>query len=90
MTKAELINELSIATGFDKKTITLILEGTMDCIKNHLAEDEGVFLRGFGTFILKKRAAKTARDINKKSTVFVPEHRVVTFKPSKELSDKVR
>jgi len=90
MTKADIINELSIATGFDKKTITLILEGTMDCIKNHLAEDEGVFLRGFGTFTLKKRAAKTARNINKKSTVFVPAHRVVNFKPSKELADKVR
>lgn len=90
MTKADIINELSIATGFDKKTITLILEGTMDCIKNHLAEDEGVFLRGFGTFTLKKRAAKTARDINKKSTVFVPAHRVVTFKPAKDFSEKVR
>ena len=90
MTKADIINELSIATGFDKKTITLILEGTMDCIKNHLAEDEGVFLRGFGTFILKKRAAKTARDINKKSTVFVPAHRVVIFKPAKDFSEKVR
>jgi len=90
MTKADIINELSIATGFDKKTITLILEGTMDCIKNHLAEDEGVYLRGFGTFTLKKRAAKTARNINKKSTVFVPAHRVVNFKPSKELADKVR
>ena len=62
----------------------------MDCIKNHLADDEGIYLRGFGTFILKKRAAKTARDINKKSTVFVPAHRVVNFKPSKELADKVR
>lgn len=90
MTKADIINELSIATGFDKKTITLILEGTMDCIKNHLAEDEGVYLRGFGTFTLKKRAAKTARNINKKSTVFVPAHRVVNFKPSKELAEKVR
>ena len=90
MTKAELVNELSIATGYDKKTITLILEGAMDCIKNHLADDEGIYLRGFGTFILKKRAAKTARDINKKSTVFVPAHRVVNFQPSKELADKVR
>ena len=84
MTKADIINELSIATGFDKKTITLILEGTMDCIKNHLAEDEGVYLRGFGTFTLKKRAAKTARNINKKSTVFVAAHRVVNFKLAKD------
>ena len=90
MTKADIINELSIATGFDKKTITLMLEGTMDCIKNHLAEDEGVYLRGFGTFTLKKRAAKTARNINKKSTVFVPAHRVVNFKPAKDFSEKVR
>ena len=90
MTKAGLINELAISTGYDKRTISLIVEGFMDTVKKQLAEDDDVFLRGFGSFITKQRAAKTARDINKHITVDVPAHRVIRFKPSKEFQNMVR
>ena len=90
MTKAELINELAISTGYDKRTISVIVEGFMDTVKNQLAEDNDVFLRGFGSFVCKHRAAKTARDINRCISVDVPAHRVVHFKPAKDFSAKVR
>ena len=90
MTKAELINEIAIQTGYDKITISNVVESAMQNIKKSVAAGENVFLRGFGSFITKTRAAKVARNIIKKTSVLVPEHKVPAFKPSPEFKEAVR
>lgn len=90
MTKADLINELAITTGFDKKTISVIVEALMDNIKTNVAEGEFVYLRGFGSFVTKTRKAKVARNISEKTSIFVPEHKIPYFKPAKEFEAEVR
>ncbi|MBQ2068399.1 MAG: integration host factor subunit beta [Paludibacteraceae bacterium] len=90
MTKAELINELAISTGFDKKSISVIVEGFMDQVKNNVANGENVYLRGFGSFVTKTRAAKIARNISKNTSVQVPAHEIPYFKPADEFSNLVR
>ncbi len=90
MTKAELINELAISTGFDKKSISVIVEGFMDQVKNNVANGENVYLRGFGSFVTKTRAAKVARNISKNTSVQVPAHEIPYFKPADEFSNLVR
>ena len=90
MTKAELINEIAISTGYDKRTISTIVESMMAHMKKAVADGDNVYLRGFGSFITKKRAAKIARNINKNTSIAVPEHRVPAFKASKEFATQVR
>lgn len=90
MKKADLINEIAIASGYDKKTISVIVEGFMDGVKKSLAEGENVYLRGFGSFILKTRAAKIARNITSSTSIKVPEHSVASFKAAKEFATEVR
>lgn len=90
MTKAELINELAISTGFDKKSISVIVEGFMDQVKNNVANGENVYLRGFGSFVTKTRAAKVARNISKNTSVQVPAHEIPYFKPADEFNNLVR
>ena len=90
MTKAELVNEIAIATGFDKTTISVIVESTMTCIKKNVAEGENVYLRGFGSFVTKVRAAKVARNISKKTSIHVPQHNIPYFKPAAEFAAEVR
>ena len=90
MTKAELITEISIKTGYDKKSIGHILESAMSNIKKTVANGENVYLRGFGTFATKTRAAKVARNILANTTVEVPEHKIPAFKASNEFAKLVR
>ena len=90
MTKADLVNEIAIATGFDKTTISAVVESYMKIIKNSLNEGENVYLRGFGTFTTKTRKAKIARNITLNTSVPVPEHQIATFKPAAEFADSVR
>ena len=90
MTKSDLINEIAIATGFDKKTIGVVVENTTKSIKKSMAKGENVYIRGFGSFILKKRAAKVARDISSNRSVAVPEHMIPAFKPAAEFAAEVR
>ena len=90
MTKADLINEIAIQTGYDKITITNVVEATMNNIKNSVVAGENVFLRGFGSFVTKKRAMKVARNIVAKTSIVVPEHNVPMFKPSPEFKDAVK
>ncbi len=90
MTKAELINEIAINTGYDKRSISLIVENLMANIKDSLEKGESVYLRGFGSFILKTRKAKVARNIRAKSSVDVPEHTIPFFKPANEFKEQVR
>jgi len=90
MTKAELINEISIKTGYDKKTIGLIVESFTEGVKNNLIKGENVYIRGFGSFITKTRAAKIARDILKETTIAVPAHKIPAFKPAAEFKEAIR
>jgi DNA-binding protein HU-beta len=90
MTKAELVTELSIKTGFDKKTINIIVENFMKAVKANVANGENVYLRGFGSFITKTRAAKVARNISKSVSIAVPAHKIPSFKPAKEFAQEVR
>ena len=73
MTKADIVNSISQKTGIDKPTVLNIVEAFMTSVKESLANEENVYLRGFGSFILKKRAQKTARNISKNTTIIIPE-----------------
>ena len=84
MTKAELTQEISDKTGIDKRTVLTIVESLMTELKESLAQGEEVYLRGFGSFIIKRRATKTARNIWKNTTILIPAHDIPAFKPSKE------
>lgn len=84
MTKVELTQEISDKTGIDKRTVLTIVESLMTELKESLAQGEEVYLRGFGSFIIKRRATKTARNISKNTTILVPAHDIPAFKPSKE------
>ena len=84
MTKAELVSEIASHPGIDKQTVLAVVESFMVQVKGSLKEGENVYLRGFGSFITKKRAAKTARNISKNTTIVIPEHFAPAFKPCKE------
>lgn len=90
MTKAELISAISISTGYDKTTISNIVESTMTTIKKSVSDGENVYLRGFGSFISKTRKAKIARNISKNTSLPVPEHQIPAFKPANEFLEMVR
>lgn len=84
MTKSELVKQISYSTGIDYATALTVVEAFMSEVKSSLANQEPVFLRGFGSFILKHRAEKTARNICRNTTLIVPEHDIPAFKPAKE------
>jgi DNA-binding protein HU-beta len=83
MTKADVVNEIAKSTGIDKETVLRTVEGFMEVVKDSLAKKENVYLRGFGSFIVKERAEKTARNISKNTTIIIPAHSIPAFKPSK-------
>ena len=89
MTKAELVNNISLRTGVDKKTALVIVEAMMEEIKAAMKNKENVYLRGFGTFLLKRRAEKTARNISRNTTIIVPEHDIPVFKACKTFAGQV-
>lgn len=86
MTKAEIVNEIYLKTGVDRKRALQIVEGFMESVKASLINGEDVYLRGFGSFILKHRAEKVARNITKNTTMIVPAHDVPHFKPSRDFT----
>lgn len=86
MTKAEIVNEISLKTGTDRKEALQIVEGFMDSVKESLVNGENVYLRGFGSFTLKHRAEKVARNITNNTTMIVPAHDVPHFKPSRDFT----
>ena len=90
MTKAELINDIALSTGFDKNSVSVIVESFMEQVKKNICEGEPVFLRGFGSFITKTRKAKVARNITKETSILVPEHNIAAFKPAAEFAQAVR
>ncbi len=90
MTKADIVNEISKNTGIDKATVLKTVEAFMDTVKASLSRDENVYLRGFGSFIVKTRAQKTARNISKNTTIIIPAHSIPAFKPAKTFVSEVR
>ncbi len=90
MTKADIVSEISRSTGIEKITVQKTIESFMDVVRDSLAKEENVYLRGFGSFIVRKRAAKTARNISKNTTMVIPERLVPAFKVSRELIDAVK
>ena len=90
MTKIEIVKEVSKSTGIEANTVMAVIEGFMEAVKGSLAKENNVYLRGFGTFEVKTRAAKTARNITKNTTVIIPEHKVPTFKPCAEFKAQVK
>ena len=89
MTKAEIVSDIAKKTGVDKATVLNTVEAFMSSVKESLANEENVYLRGFGSFILKKRAQKTARNISKNTTILIPEHNIPAFKPAKTFMHEI-
>ena len=90
MTKAELAREVSRAVGVDSETVMAVIEGFMEAIKASVTAGEPVYLRGFGTFGVKHRAAKAAQNISKKVTIVIPEHDIPCFKPCPEFKNSMK
>ena len=91
MTKADIVNEISKKTGIDKTTVLTTVEAFMDSVKDSLTKnEENVYLSGFGSFILKRRAKKTARNISKNTTIIIDEHNIPAFKPAKVFVEAVK
>ena len=90
MTKADIVNEISKSTGIDKSSVLTTVEKFMEIVKDSLANEEDVFLRGFGSFIVKTRSQKTARNISKGTTIIIPEHNIPAFKPAKVFMEQVK
>ncbi|MBO4839837.1 MAG: integration host factor subunit beta [Bacteroidaceae bacterium] len=89
MTKIELVKIVSQKTGIDQLTVLAAVEGIVDTIKQALVEKENVYIRGWGTWTLKHRAQKTARNISKNTTLVIEAHDIPYFKPCKEFMDNV-
>jgi len=83
MTKAEIVNEVAKATGIEKIAVQNVVESFMECVKESLSKGEPVYLRGFGSFIIKHRAQKAARNITQQTTMTIPAHDIPSFKPAK-------
>ncbi len=90
MTKADIVNEISRATGIEKAAVQTTVEAFMEAIKGSVIDGKNVYLRGFGSFVVKKRAEKTARNISKNVTIKIPEHFIPSFKPSKSFVNQVK
>ena len=90
MTKADIVNEIAKSTGFDKSQVLETLELFMEIVKDSLSNDKNVYLRGFGSFIVKTRSQKTARNISQGTTIIIPEHKIQAFKPAKAFMEEVK
>ena len=90
MTKADIVSEIAKSTGVEKVQVQAIVEAFMESIKTSLTQKNNVYLRGFGSFIVKKRAKKVARNISKNTTITIPEHNIPAFKPTKSFAAKVK
>lgn len=90
MTKADIVAEIAEKTGLEKVEIQTTVEAFMNSIKSSLSKGDNVYLRGFGSFVVKKRARKTGRNISKNTTIIIPAHNVPSFKPAKVFVEKVK
>jgi len=90
MTKAEIVADIANKTGIEKVTVQHTVEAFMEAVKDSLANGENVYLRGFGSFVVKKRAEKTGRNISKNTTIIIPAHNIPAFKPAKTFVTDVK
>ncbi len=90
MTKAEIVTEIAGKTGLEKKDVQKTVEAFMNTVKHSLVKGDNVYLRGFGSFIIKQRAEKTGRNISKNTTIIIPAHSIPSFKPAKEFVTEVK
>jgi len=90
MTKAELVNTISNKLGTEKNETQKVVEAFMQEIRTAMFNGENVYLRGFGSFVIKTRAAKTGRNISKNIAIEIPAHNIPAFKPSKTFVEKVK
>ena len=90
MTKAEIVAEIAQRTGLEKVNIQATVETFMEVIKDSLGKGNNVYLRGFGSFIIKRRAEKTGRNISKGTTVIIPAHNIPSFKTSKTFMNEIK
>ena len=90
MTKADIVSNISDQLGIDKTDVQATVESFMKEIKNSLESGENVYLRGFGSFIIKTRAEKTGRNISKNVAVKIPAHNIPSFKPAKVFTNGVK
>jgi len=90
MTKAEIVNEVAKATGIEKTQVMAVVEEFTNVVKGSIIAGNPVYLRGFGSFIIKHRAQKAARNITRKTTMTIPAHDIPAFKPSKSFINAVK
>ncbi|HLW21068.1 MAG TPA: HU family DNA-binding protein [Cyclobacteriaceae bacterium] len=90
VTKAEVIAKISEKTGIQKDDVTQTIEAFFKVVKDSMSEGENIYVRGFGSFVNKKRAKKIARNISKNTAIVIDEHYVPAFKPSKVFIEKIK
>ena len=90
MTKAEVITKISDKTGIQKDDVTQAIEAFFKVVKDSMAEGNNIYVRGFGSFVNKKRARKVARNISKNTAIVIDEHYIPAFKPSKVFVEKIK
>lgn len=90
MTKSEIVNEIAVRTGLEKTAIADTIDSFFVVVKNSMVNGNNIYFRGFGTFELKKRKTKVARNIKRNTSLVVPAHYVARFKPAKEFSTLVK
>jgi len=90
VTKADVINQIAEKTGIDRSDVTTTVETLFAVVKDSMAEGENIYVRGFGSFVNKKRAKKIARNISKNTAIVIDEHYVPSFKPSKVFIEQVK
>ena len=90
MTKAEIVSNISEKSGMEKADVLAAVEAFMEEVKNSLEKGDNVYLRGFGSFIIKTRAEKTGRNISKNTTIKIPAHNIPAFKPAKVFVESVK
>ena len=90
MTKADVIAEIAEKTGIDKADVSTTVEAFFNVVKNSMANGENIYVRGFGSFVNKKRARKIARNISRNTAIIIDEHYIPSFKPSKVFIEKIK
>lgn len=90
MTKADVINEISEKTGIERKDVQASVEAFFSVVKDNMESGNNIYVRGFGSFVNKKRARKIARNISKNTSIVIDEHFVPSFKPSKSFVERIK
>ncbi|QNF33318.1 integration host factor subunit beta [Adhaeribacter swui] len=90
MTKAEVISEIADKTGIEKTDVAATVEAFFKVVKDSMSNGNNIYVRGFGSFVNKKRAKKVARNISKNTAIIIDEHFIPSFKPSKSFIQKIK